>query len=180
MRKRKVFASTKSLTLMAMLVAMSVVIGIFCKSVLDFGGVFRVTFENLPIILAGMVFGPITGGIVGLSSDIISYLLSGQAYPLNPVVTLGAVSVGIISGLIAKYVVKRRGYMQIAICEVTSHLIGSMIIKPIGLYAFYQWAVLWRIPIYLGIIPAEIVLLSLLYKNSGFRRLITDIDKEKL
>ena len=165
---------------MAMLVAMSVVIGIFCKSVLDFGGVFRVTFENLPIILAGMVFGPITGGIVGLSSDIISYLLSGQAYPLNPVVTLGAVAVGVISGLVAKYVVKRRGYMQIAVCEICAHLVGSMIIKPIGLYAFYQWAVLWRIPIYLGIIPAEIVLLILLYKNSGFRRLITEIDKERL
>ena len=180
MQKRKVFGSAKSLTLMAMLVAMSVVIGIFCKSVLDFGGIFRITFENLPIILSGIVFGPITGGIVGLSSDIISYLLSGQAYPLNPVVTIGAAAVGAMSGLMAKYVVKRRGYLQIAICELSAHIIGSMIIKPIGLFAFYQWAVLWRIPIYLGIIPTEILLLNLLYKNSGFRRLVSDIDKERL
>ena len=73
MKKNLLFKSIKELTLAAMLVAMSVVIGIFCKSVLNFGaGLFRVTFENIPIIISGLLFGPIVGGVSGLASDLIS------------------------------------------------------------------------------------------------------------
>ena len=65
------FKNIKTLTLAAMLVAMSVIIGIFCKSVLNFGGgLFRITFENLPIIISGIVFGPVVGGVVGVGSDL--------------------------------------------------------------------------------------------------------------
>ena len=39
----------KMLTNISMMTALSTVIGIFCKSVLDFGGIYRITFENLPI-----------------------------------------------------------------------------------------------------------------------------------
>ena len=50
-------ATLKRLVLGAMMAAMSVVIGILCKNFLNFGGgLFRITFENLPIILAGIVF----------------------------------------------------------------------------------------------------------------------------
>ena len=55
-----------------------------------------------------------------------------------------------------------------------------MIIKPIGLFTFYRWAVLWRIPLYLVIAPIEILILCLLYKKSGFRRLIEEANKEIL
>ena len=62
-RRAAAKAALLRLTLGAMLAAMSVVIGMFCKSFLNFGeGLWRVTFENLPIILAGIFLGPITGG----------------------------------------------------------------------------------------------------------------------
>ena len=52
MQKGKFFKNIRSLTLAAMLTAVSVVIGIVCKNFMNFGsGLFRVTFENLPIIL---------------------------------------------------------------------------------------------------------------------------------
>lgn len=181
MRKKALFNSVKSLSLAAMLVAMSVVIGIFCKTVLNFGnGLFRITFENLPIILSGVVFGPAVGCVVGISSDLISYLLSGQTYPPNLLVTLGAALIGLISGFVSKFLIKKRGNAQFALAGILSHVVGSMIIKPIGLYAFYGWAVLWRIPMYLAIAPIEIFILCLLYRNGGFHRLITDIDKENI
>jgi len=170
----------KKMTLAAMLIAMSVVIGIFCKSALNFGGgLFRVTFENLPIILSGILFGPIFGAVTGLSSDLISYLLSGQVYPPNLIVTLGATMIGAISGAVSKFLVRKRGSLQIILSGGIAHVIGSMIIKPIGLFQFYGWAVLVRIPLYLIIAPLEILLLCLLFKNSGFYRFICDIDKEK-
>ncbi len=165
-------AVLKRLVLGAMMAAMSVVIGIFCKNFLNFGGgLFRITFENLPIILAGIFFGPLTGGLVGVVSDLTSYLLSGQIYPPNLIVTLGACAVGIVSGLMAKYAVRARGTKQIILSASAAHLIGSMIIKPIGLFQFYGWAVLVRVPLYMIIAPLEISLLCILWKQKSFRRL---------
>ncbi len=164
--------NVRVLTLCAMLTAMSVVIGIFCKSFLNFGGgLFRVTFENLPILMTGILFGPILGGTVGIASDLISYLLSGQIYPPNLIVTVGAASVGIVSGLVAKLFGKEKRTACIILSAGLAHLIGSMIIKPIGLFQFYGWATLWRIPLYCVIAPLEILILCLLFQKQAFRRL---------
>ena len=93
----------KALTTAAMLTAMSVIIGIICKSFLNFGGgLFRITFENLPIILTGILYGPIVGGAVGAATDLISYFLSPQTYPPNLIVTLGATMIGVTAGVFAK------------------------------------------------------------------------------
>ena len=168
-----IFGTVKAMTMAAMLTAMSVVIGIFCKSFLNFGGgLFRITFENLPILLAGIMFGPVVGGIVGLATDVISYFLSGQAYPINLIVTLGATSIGVISGLFSKFVIKSKGYSRIIISSSIAHAIGSMIIKPIGLFTFYSWAVLWRVPLYLVIAPLEITLICLMYRNATVKKLM--------
>lgn len=181
MKKDVIFKSVRALTISALLCAMSVVIGIFCKSALNFGGgLFRITFENLPIILSGMVFGPIVGCVVGVTSDLISFLLSGQVYPLNIIVTVGAGVIGLVSGIISRYVIRKNGYLQIIFSVSLAHFIGSVIIKSIGLFSFYGWAVLWRIPTYLLIAGLEVGVICLLYKNSGFRKLMENARKENL
>ena len=178
MRESKIFGSVKRLALAAMLTAMSVVIGIFCKTVLNFAdGLFRITFENLPIILGGIMFGPIVGAIIGAASDLLSYLLSPQTFPPNLIVTLGASVIGMTAGIVSKLVVKRHGALQFALSGGIAHLIGSVVIKSSGLFAYYQWLILWRIPLYLVIAPIEIMIMCLLYKNSAFRRLF---DKEMI
>lgn len=165
-------AALMRLTLGAMMAAMSVVIGMFCKTFLNFdGGLWRITFENLPIILSGIFLGPLTGGLVGVVSDLTSYLLSPQVYPPNLIVTLGACMVGVCSGLMARFVVRKRGIKQITLSAAAAHLLGSMIIKPIGLFQFYQWAVLVRIPLYLAIASLEILLLCLLWRQKSFQKL---------
>ncbi len=164
--------SLKKLTLVAMLTAMSVVIGIFCKNFLNFGGgLFRITFENMPIILSGVFFGPLSGAVVGVASDLISYFLSAQMYPPNLIVTSGAAAVGLFSGLVAR-LFKKRGKAQIVLSACAAHIVGSMIIKPIGLFAFYGYLVLWRIPLYFVIAGVETMILCMLYSNATFRRLV--------
>lgn len=170
---QKTKRTIKLITNMAMMTALSIVIGIFCKSVLNFGGgLFRITFENLPIILTGIVLGPIAGGVVGLSSDLVSYMMSGQSYPLNITVTVGATVIGVLSGLVSKYLVRRKGKIQIILSASVAHLIGSMIIKSIGLYQFYGILVLWRIPLYSIIAPVEILILCLLLKSRAFTKAV--------
>ena len=175
-RRPTLFGSIKRMALCAMLVAMSVVIGIFCKSFLNFSnGLLRITFENLPILLAGVFLGPIAGGAVGIASDLVSYLLSPQTYPPNLIVTLGACTVGVVAGLMAKFVIKSRGRKQIILSCAAAHLAGSMIIKTIGLFTFYQWGVLVRFPLYLVIASLEILLLCVLWHQKSFRRLFENL-----
>ncbi len=172
-KKLSLFGSIRVLTMSAMLIATSVVIGTFCKTFLNFGlGLFRITFENLPILAAGIMFGPVIGGLAGAATDIISYFLSPQAYPINPLVTLGAATIGIVSGFVSHYVFKKRGYVRIVLACLPAHAVGSMTLKTVGLYQFYGIAVLWRIPLYLVIAAVEITLLCLLYKNKAVRTLM--------
>ncbi len=163
----------KALTCAAMFVAMNVIIGIFCKTFMNFGlGLFRVTFENLPIILSGILLGPVVGGIVGAVGDIISYLLSSQVYPPNLIVTFGAMAVGVVSGIVSNYIVKRDGVKRIVITSLSAHLVGSVIIKSIGLYTFYGMLVLWRIPLYFVIASLETLLICILHKNPNFKKTV--------
>ena len=176
MRKNTVFRNVKGLALASMLTAMSVVIGIFCKTFMNYGaGLFRVTFENLPILISGIAFGPIVGALVGVGADLISYLLSPQIYPPNLIVTAGAAAVGIVSGVIGRYVIPRRSLKQVIVSGGVAHLVGSVIIKSIGLFQYYGFLVLWRIPLYLVIATLEITLICWLFKRNSFRRLINGI-----
>lgn len=166
-------SGARLLTVTAMLTAISVVIGIFCKTYLNFGdGLFRITFENLPIIMAGILYGPIIGGVVGLSTDLISYMLSTQVYPINLLVTIGATLVGVVAGIVAKYIIKKNGNLQIIVAGALSHVICSMIIKSIGLYEFYNIMVLLRIPTYLVIGSLEIFLLCKLLNRKSFAKIV--------
>ena len=152
----------RMLTTAAMLTAISIVIASLCKIIpfLNFGIGLRITLENMPIIMAGIFFGPLVGGCVGLATDIISCITAGMV-PI-PLVTVGAVSIGVLSGLFSKYIVKKKGILQIACSVVSSHVIGSMMIKSVGLWHhYYNWGMggvtlLFRIPIYIGIIIVEI------------------------
>ncbi len=171
------FINHRQLTTAAMLTALSVLIGIFCKNFLNFGGGrIRLTFENLPIILAGILFGPTIGSIAGVSSDMTSYLLSSQSYPPNLMVTFGAAAVGFVSGFISRYIVRKRGRAQAIFSTLFAHLIGSVIIKSIGLYQFYGLAILWRIPLYLVVIPVETVFLCILFKNPSFQKILSHME----
>ena len=163
-QNKKLFSSIRALTAAAMLTAMSVIIGIVCKTALN--------FSNLPIILSGILFGPVVGGVVGAASDLISYLLSPQTYPPNLVVTLGALLVGVTSGLVARFAVRKQGNLQIVLSGALAHVVGSMIVKTIGLFQYYSWAVLVRIPLYLVIASLEILLLCWLFRRRSFRRII--------
>ena len=170
---------TTLLTTSAMMTALSVIIGIFCKNYLNFSmGLFRITFENLPIILTGILYGPLAGGLVGVASDLISYLFSAQVYPPNLIVTLGAASSGIVAGLVSRFVIRKKGTAQIVLSGALAHVIASMLIKTVGLYQFYGILVLWRIPLYMLIAPLEILIICLLLRRKSFARIVGYVGDE--
>ena len=174
-KKKKNIIDVKTLTIGAMLCAISIVVGIFCKNFLNFGeGLFRITFENFPIILSGILFGPLVGGLVGAASDILSYILSTQSFAISPIVTLGAISVGVVSGAVSRLTREKKPLWRIILSTSLAHLIGSLTIKSIGLYAYYGVAVLYRIPTYLLICTLECIIIHLLFQNKVFLKISED------
>ena len=165
-KREKGLRNVRVLVFSAMLAAISVVIGIFCKNFLNFGnGLFRITFENFPIILAGIAYGPVVGACVGAVSDIVSFMLSTQTFAISPIVTFGAAMVGVMSGVISHFVIRKEGFVRILLSVGAAHTIGSLVIKSVGLFMYYGWAVFWRIPTYIIIGALEAWLICMLYKN---------------
>ena len=164
----KLFGNTRVMIISALFVAMSFTLGKFLQ--IPIGDSIRISLENLTILMAGIFFGPFVGGAVAVTADLVGCLLKG--YAINPIITIGAASIGILSGMISTHLRNKNMTLNIALSIAVSHIIGSMIIKPIGLFQFYQWSVLFRIPLYLIIAPIEIIILCLLYKNSAFRKIM--------
>ena len=178
-KKGKAILSVKEMTLAAMFMAMSVAIAMFCKTYSPLTGALRITFENLPIIMAGIIFGPVVGGLIGGLTDPLTYLITPQALPPLPLITVGAAMIGITAGVVAKYIIRRHGNLQIILSAASAHLLGSVIIKSIGLFPTFSWEVLLRIPLYAVIGTLEIMLICLLFKNRGFKKLILEIEAER-
>lgn len=159
-----------------MLAAISFLIGWVCKTFMTFDYI-RVTFDNIPVILAGICFGPLCGASVGAIADLISCVASGFA--VNPVITLGAASIGVVSGIVSNYMIKKRGAVQVFISTFFAHIVGSMIIKSIGLsiIGFGGFVLLYRVPLYIVISVIEFYVIYLLLKNKTLNREIEKIKR---
>lgn len=163
--KNSTKTNTKRLAFAALLTALSVVIGFVCKTYFTFGAI-RITLENMPVLLAGILLGPVYGGVVGIAADLVTAPVTGS---VNPIITLGAASVGIISGVVWKYIVKNKTFLSVLLAVMPSHVIGSMLIKSFGLWYFYSYALqlcLLRVPLYIGIALAETYLIYIILKNN--------------
>ena len=136
------------------------------------GDSIRISFENLPIIFAGIAFGPLSGAATGIVADLIGCLIRG--YSINPIITLGAAVVGLLSGIMARLIVRDGAYSlwQIILAVLPSHIAGSVIIKSLGLYLWYSTplSVLWlRVPIYLAITVAESLIITAILRSGAIR-----------
>lgn len=102
MKRNHVF-STRNLAMMAALIAMQIILARFLS--IQASDTLRVSFESVPVILAGMWLGPLSGALVALVADILGTILSGYGVWF-PLIALGPVSVGVLCGLGTKYAFK--------------------------------------------------------------------------
>lgn len=173
--------STKVLVSLAVLVAISIVLGKYLA--IGIGEVLRFSMENLPVLFAGIAFGPVAGALVGAVADLIGCLMVG--FTINPVVTVGAAVIGAVGGLVPLILSKRiKGErLIIAITVSLAHLIGSVLIKTFGLSAYYDMPfiilMLWRLLNYTVVGGIEGVLLYTLFNSKGIRRQLSLITEDK-
>lgn len=164
----RLFGNVRVMIISGLFVALSIVLGKFLQ--IPIGDSIRISFENLSLMMAGIFFGPFVGGAVGLGSDLIGCLLKG--YAINPIITLGAVSIGFLSGLFYMLISKKiTSKISIFLSVFPAHIIGSMLIKSLGLYVYYHTpleVLALRIPTYIAIAVLESVIIALLLKNKAF------------
>lgn len=166
MQNKRSNALVTSVTL-AMLVAISIISGKYLA--IRGGEILRFSFENLPIILAGIAFGPISGALTGIVADLVGCVMVG--YAINPIVTVGAAAVGFFAGVSFDLLKKASlaNNFSIVLTVAVSHIIGSVLIKTYGLAIFYEMPVwmlmLWRLLNYVIVGAVEAFILIVLLKN---------------
>lgn len=181
-RDLTVFGNVRALCVCAMLAAMSMILEKFLQIPNPFQEIIRISFGNLPLILSGIVFGPFMGAMVGAVADLLGCALYG--YAVNPLVTLGAVTVGFVAGAVANYLFfsPRWRTFRIIAATVTAHLLGSVLVKSLGLAAWYLGSynmglaelLLWRLLTYAIVGTAECALLCVLLRH---RALISQLER---
>ncbi len=172
--KKLLFGSLKVMACAAILAGMSIVLGKYLA--FNLTPSIRISFENLPVIISGVFFGPIVGAAVGAVADILGCVMVG--YTINPIITAGAACIGLISGIIP-LIFKKKNTACVILSVSLSHLLGSVVIKTVGLSVFYSLPLvetgLWRLLTYTAVGAAECVVICLLCKSSAFTRQIENM-----
>ncbi len=93
--KQKTKMTTKTLAYCALLAALSVVLARLIIPMPNAST--RFSIEAVPIFLAGMLFGPLPGALVGFAADFVGCLFSPFGY--NPVFCIPPILYGLSAGL---------------------------------------------------------------------------------
>lgn len=99
MEQKQMIFTVQNLSLMAVLVAMQVILSRFAGIQINEG--LRVSFESIPILLAGFWMGPVCGMLVAAVSDILGTIISGYGVYF-PLLTVGPMLLAAIAGLGAR------------------------------------------------------------------------------
>lgn len=163
----RLFGNTRVLIISSLLAAMSIVLGKYLQ--IPVGDSIRISFENLPVLMAGIFFGPVVGAVTGAAADLIGCFVKG--YAVNPIITCGAACIGFVSGAVYHFFPRRKELARVAASVMSAHILGSMIVKSVGLVLYYHTkmaVIAWRVPLYILIGTAETIAIYTLLSNKAF------------
>ncbi len=145
MQKKELYAAkapvldTYALTVCALLTALSVVLARLLTIIPS--EVSRFSLEAVPILLAGLLFGPIPGGAVGFAADFIGCLFSPFGY--NPIFCLPPILYGVWAGLLRRYIWRRPSLYRVALAVFPAAVVGSVLWQSMALALVYGGAAKW-------------------------------------
>lgn len=169
--------TTRALACCALLAALSVVLARFIVPMPN--ETTRFSIEAVPIFLAGLLFGPVAGGLVGFTADLVGCLFSGYGY--NPIFCVPPILYGVTAGLLQGWLVKKISLPRLALAWLPAVVLGSILYQSAALTFVYaapdaraayfllklltrgiQFALTWA---------ADVVILHLLFRANIFERI---------
>ncbi len=148
----------RSLTGAAMMTTLDVILDFFRIAI---SNVMEISFSFLAVATAGMMYGPIVGGIVGGAGDIIEFIIRPTG-PFFPGFTLNKILVGVIYGLFLYK--KEITWKRIALAVLIENFLCTLVLTPIWLKILYGTE-LFAIPRIIKMVvlyPVNVALLGML------------------
>ncbi len=132
---QKSMMSTKTLTYCALLSALSVVLA---RLVIPMPAAdTRFSIEAVPIFLAGMLFGPIPGALVGFCADFVGCLFSPYGY--NPLFCIPPILYGLSAGLLRRFLCEKVSPIRLGLGLLPPVVLGSILYQSLALsYMYYD------------------------------------------
>ncbi len=139
----------------------------------------RFSIEAVPVFLAGMLFGPLAGGMVGFAADLTGCLFSGYGY--DPIFCIPPILYGVCGGLSRYYLARKTSVPRFLFALLPPVVLGSVVCQSFALAYVYgkEGAFTANLLEKLGTrsiqfavtIVVEALLLDLLFKSKLFHRL---------
>ena len=174
MQKRNLL-STRNLVCCALLAALSVVMArVLCFATPD--GI-RWSLDKFPLFLAGLLFGPVLGGLSGFAADFLGSIMQ---FGFNPLLCPPAILYGVFGGLMRHFIRKKPNVLRLGLSYLLPVALGSILYQSAMLSYFYFDGTLWAgFLYYLGtrtfqfsiMLVVEVAIIFALLKTNLFTRM---------
>lgn len=126
--------STRSLAYCALLAAISVVLSRLIIPMPNAST--RFSIEAVPTFMAGMLFGPVAGGLVGFSADLVGCLFSGYGY--NPIFCVPPILYGVFGGFFREFLSSGVSIPKLILAFLPPVILGSVLYQSAALSFVYN------------------------------------------
>lgn len=138
----------------------------------------RYSIEAVPIFIAGMLFGPLPGAMVGFVADFVGCLFS--AYGYNPIFSVPPILYGLFAGLFQDFLANKVSFFRLVLAFLPPVILGSVLYQSAALtYMYYKGSFLEGFLLYLSTrsvqftitMLADVLIIRLLYRSGLFVRI---------
>lgn len=156
--------NTKAMVTLAVLTALSIVLDRLLS--VPIGTNIRIHLGVVPVMLAGIWYGPIAGGVVGGLADFLgASVLSGLGF--FPLLIISPILKGVIPGLMGKLALDGK-LLKVALVVFVNAVVTALLVTPLVLSYMYGnpfWTVfVSRLPFVLLQMALEIAVVYLMIK----------------
>ncbi|MDR1328591.1 MAG: folate family ECF transporter S component [Oscillospiraceae bacterium] len=114
--------ATKTIVTLALLIAMSIALSRLLAVNI---GPYRFSIGSMPILISGLLFGPLAGVLTGFAADFLGAVFLGIG-PYSPLLAPTPILMGLIPGLFRAFVWRKPSIVRVLTATLPSYIIGSM------------------------------------------------------
>lgn len=134
-------------------------------------GALRLSFGEMPIMLAGVLFGPGAGALTGLAADLIGYLVNSHGGAFFPGFSLSAALTGLIPGLLLYKHRSNLNLRQIGVVVLVTDLLTGVLLNTFWLTILYGQGFFVLLPMRLvaRLLTLPIYTVTLFFANRAYQ-----------